>query len=181
MARIKGLTLIELILAISLLGVIIAAPVTLELFFRRQSNIYSAMIKLSQEGAMIINFISNYVNSSVGDTAHNAVAVSSGSIRVRTDPNITPSDFSDDVWVEFRRVGNNLLFYPDVSNPSVNEILSSHVVPDNSGFSITTDATGQYRINISLRLRNYPSSPADVTSNPEINICTSICSNYPLS
>ena len=177
----RSVTLVELLLAMSLLAVIVIATTGIDLaarnFFRATKN----RVELINELGFILDHMHKYASMAHGWDGNRGIAVISTRAEIRLDAG-TPGNFSDDTWVAYRYVGgNNKLWFCDdwdldASNctAGVRELLSERIVANAgagplfnltaSNESLVVDITGRYD----------PGEAAGFRKNPQVNLQTTI-------
>jgi len=174
----KVITLAELLIAISLLGLVVLAVGTFEVaalrMYRKQDYRSEVLIAVS----FIIQHLDRHIRGAIGDMTNRGIRViwqantsacnfSNCYVDIRNDLNNTPSDYSDDI---IRRYAYNyslhtVRFYPDASNLNHYTDLSSRIV--DCKFSFDT-SQGVFKIE-ALKGRYLPDE--DVSAkNPEVSI-----------
>jgi Tfp pilus assembly protein PilV len=105
----KGITLIELLLAIVLLMVIVLGAGTFSLGSRRFLQSSERKTKVLNDLTFILERISKSVLIATGDINNQGITCYTTNLRLRVainqttgNPDTTPADYSDDRWVEFR-------------------------------------------------------------------------------
>ena len=176
----KTITLIELIIAVSLLAVMVLGAVSFDAasggFLRSSERKTQVLNELTH----IANHFSSYISLATGDKNNiGMITPSLTSLRIRADisngitrrPNETPNDYTDDLWVQYRIDGNNLEF---CSNFNVGsgvcdigwEALTQRFV--DLGFSFSDPAANNGIVSITnLALRYSPLLAQDSRDNPQ--------------
>ncbi|MCK4809454.1 MAG: prepilin-type N-terminal cleavage/methylation domain-containing protein [Candidatus Omnitrophica bacterium] len=115
----KSVTLIELIIAVSLLAVIILAVTAFSVASHRFYQSSKRKMKVLNELTYLLEHINKNVSLAIGDINNPGVVVTSTTLQIRQDihsgtrqPNNTPEDYNDDTWVEYRVNTNDLDFCP---------------------------------------------------------------------
>ena len=172
----RGLTLVELVLALLLLSVVILTGVSMELGMRRIFSSADTEAQLLQEAAPITALVSKVINRGIGQNiSYPLVAIvnaNEGQFTIRVDSNNNGMADAGDVWVYFRFLNNSggiqhqLRYYPDNTSASY-QLLSQRVI----FFNITNPDPVNAFSNITLILRKDPDNPANLT-NPEVTIQT---------
>ncbi|MCD6539232.1 MAG: type II secretion system protein [Candidatus Omnitrophica bacterium] len=175
----RTITLIELILAIVLLGVIILSATAIDVASRYFFKSSDTKVQVLNEVSFILEHIQKNASQATGwidDPGFKLL--SSTQLLIRQDANNppTPGDFTDDTWIEYRRQGNNFRFSPDGGTNW--ETLSSRIVdnPDIDGdgfpepvFSLSPSGT---EVIVTLTARYDPSASLDSKTNPEVSLQT---------
>lgn len=106
----KGLTLIELIIAVSLVGMIILAIVAVDMASRRFVNTSDYEARAQNQIGPVLEMITKDVSRAVGnarfDTGVNQTLATNIGARldinsVTGNPNDTPGNYSDDTWISY--------------------------------------------------------------------------------
>lgn len=174
----KAITLIELLIALVLFLVIIMGAVSFDLAGRRFLRSSERKTEVLNDLTFILEHLFKNVSLATGDINSEGIKVPDGDhLRVRLDLNSppTPSDYSDDLWIEYRINGNNLEFCSDfnITNSTcrVNyEIISSRLIPDISPAASFSKRYPNQAVISNLRLRYNPLIPSDPAENPEVSI-----------
>lgn len=164
----RGITLIELIIAISLVGMIVLAIVAVDMASRRFVNTSDfearAQNQISPALELIAKDVSRAVGNRISDTGVNQTSAAKIDIAARLDinatggPNNTPGNYGDDTWIGYgfdsgtstirrRECLNNA--WPCVATAS-NSTVANHIVSP-TNFTINS-TNGAVRIVISSRL-----------------------------
>ena len=180
----KAVTLVELLLAVALLGTILLAVGVFELASLRMYHKQSYGDELFSEAVFVIAHLNKYMQNAIGDKNSQGIKVNwtslcrcttaAGSscncyVEIRNDVNNTPSDYSDDVIRRYAYDGANyeLRFYPNYgSSPNQYSVLSKKVVE--CKFSFDIDLPQIFKID-KLKLRYDPKKEVS-QDNPEMEI-----------
>ncbi|RLJ09805.1 MAG: hypothetical protein DRP15_02345 [Candidatus Aenigmatarchaeota archaeon] len=166
----RTITLIELILAIVLLGVIILSATAIDVASRYFFKSSDTKTQVLNEVSFILEHIQKNASQATGwidDSGFNLP--SSTRLLIR-------EDFDNDTWVEYRRQRNRFRFSPDGGTNW--ETLSSRIVdnPDIDGdgfpepvFSLSPSGT---EIIVTLTARYDPSRSYDSKTNPQVSLQT---------
>ncbi|PIQ88686.1 MAG: hypothetical protein COV72_07095 [Candidatus Omnitrophica bacterium CG11_big_fil_rev_8_21_14_0_20_42_13] len=127
-----SVTLIELMIAVVLLSVILLVGATIDIAARKFYNLTDRQAGLQNEINPVILRIKRDVNRASGRVGDQGITVQSGNsrFRVRVDNNNTPSDTSDDQWVSYGLVGNEVLFLGPHSPPAWPTAATAEVIAD---------------------------------------------------
>ena len=128
-----AITLLELIIAITLLGVIVIGFSSIELFSRSQVLSTDRKTQVQNEVSYALEHMSRNVLQGVGDSATRPLAqfgTNGFSVRIEPTP-ATPGNIGDDIRMSYTLTGNSLLW---TSSAGANEILSNRLM---SGVSFT--------------------------------------------
>lgn len=168
----KSITLLELIIAISLLAVIILGVSAFDIAGRSFLMSSERRSQILNEQTFILEHLSKNINNVVGDASSPGIVISIGGgvsrLDLRHEVNDTPGDYSDDEWVRYEFIPNNheIRFYPDTSDTSDFEVLSSRVV--NFAFDFFPSSASIIGVVIDdLRIRYDPSMAIKSRDNPE--------------
>lgn len=113
-----GMTLIEILLSVAIMGIVIGAAATVYVSSVRMMNQLAA-IERRNDVVLAAQFISMRIGTAnlAKLDAANPMSSSQLKLRIDCDQNFkmlnTPSDFSDDLWVKFRVIGNRLRWRTD--------------------------------------------------------------------
>jgi len=177
----KAITLAELLIAISLLGLVVLAVGTFEVaalkMYRKQDYRSEVLIAIS----FIIQHLDRHIREAIGDVTDtdnigikvkwqadtSSCKFNNCYVDIRNDLNNTPSDYSDDT---IRRYAYDysqhiLRFYPDTSDLTHYTDLSSRIV--DCKFSFDT-SEGVFKIEV-LKGRYLPDEAVSA-KNPEVSI-----------
>lgn len=169
----RGLSLVELILAILLLNVVLLTGLCIELGVHRIFQTTNVEIELLNEANPILDWVTRDINRGIGIVGDLPLSTASGanyiSYLIRYDSNNNNRADAADISVAYRYYssGTNryqLWHYPDSSN-SAHEVLSNKVI----AFSVGAITNGVSDVTLQLRLD--PSVAASV-DNPEITLTT---------
>lgn len=173
----RAITLTELLVAISLIGLVIIGIGSLEVFARRHLLAADRRARLQNEDSLALEHITKHLNQAIGnitDTPIQAQTISS--IQVRIDSNQNGQVDLTDTSVYYRRSGTNVQFSTNGANW---QNLATHIVAPgaagfpNGGFIITTPQINQFDITITSRWD--PGVAATVNAdNPQIQMQTSV-------
>ena len=108
------MTLTELIISISLLGVIILAATTFDTAIRQSFRHTDIQTQLLNELSPAMQQMTKYIMQGIGSVSSSGVDISlDNRIKVRLDLNRTPGDCSDDTWVYYRYQANVINHCPN--------------------------------------------------------------------
>lgn len=172
----RSVTLVELILASILLSVVILSAVSIDMTARY-------FFRSSDQKVQVLNdvgFLTEHVKSTVScahgwysDHGYDLAAIQPSSwLRIRLDGG-TPSDFTDDTWVQYRfdSATNEISYCSDWNGGcTVAEKTLSNRIMD-MGFSLASSDTG---VLLDIGARFDPSKAADPKLNPEVNFTTTV-------
>lgn len=184
----KGVTLIELVIAISLLGVILLTATAVDVSVRRFFNASDRSAALQNELNPVLLRMKKDINTAVGQPGNSGIQIQAGNnrIAVRRDVNISgvpnvnsAGNYNDDTWTTYALVGNQIQFYrgnaPWVAVSSIDIIadkitafqLGSIISPFIAGYSIGA--------NIQITACNNPAAGGCGTAaNPALDVITTV-------
>ena len=185
--RESGINLIELIVSIVLMSLVLLGFFSINLFSLRHVIGSDRRAKLQNEISYTIEYMSKYVQQSIGDFNNPPIerypsAGPQRSFQVRVDLNNpqTPSDLNDDTWVSFRLNGNTLRAHQNATNEILTERISgdfdTNVMPEfpDKGFYVNITDQGT-AVDIGLVGRYKPAVVAS-PDNPQISMKTRLIS-----
>jgi len=181
--RIRGLSLIELLVSMILMSLVLLGFFSIDLFSRHHVVSSDRRAKVQNEIVRSLEYMSKYVQQSIGDfnnppiKAYPAVVGQTG-FQVRVDLNTpqTPGNLADDTWVIFYLDTNSL----KTQTGGATEVLSSRIIsnfatnvmpetPDKGFYvSITDQGTA---VDIGL-VGRYDPTTASTTDNPQLSMKT---------
>ncbi|HDN86289.1 MAG TPA: hypothetical protein ENG49_03615 [Candidatus Omnitrophica bacterium] len=181
----KSITLVELIIAISLLGVILLGVTAFDVASRYFLKSNERKSQIVNEFTFILEHLSKNINQAVGDISNPGIVKVEQNSRVllhlRQDALRTPNDYSDDLWVTYVYYTTSsgadsytLAFWPLRQNRNSfplnsREVLSSRVV--SFDFSVSGS-----RVSINNFVLRYTpdNTQVDYANNPQISITSPI-------
>lgn len=182
----KSVTLLELLIAITLMGLVILAFSSIDLFSRYHVITADRRAKLQNEASLVVDHITKTVMQASGDINNNGIRACTNGFAARIDAHNTPSDYSDDHWMGYERSGNILRYCGDLSVGFPNcdcqtspfwQNLSNHILNDPQGFvyNFLENNTG---VDVTVRAR-WNTDPAFAVSpdNPEVVLNSHIYSH----
>lgn len=106
----RGFTLIELIIAISLVGLIILAIVGVDVASRRFVNTSDYEARAQNQIGPVLEMIVKDVSRAVGNVRFDSGVnqTTASDIRARIDRNNSPSNYGDDTWVGYRYISGTI-------------------------------------------------------------------------
>ncbi|MBN2120072.1 MAG: prepilin-type N-terminal cleavage/methylation domain-containing protein [Candidatus Omnitrophica bacterium] len=188
----KGISLVELILAIALLAVIVVAATGIDVAARYFFKSSDSKTRVINDASFILEHMHKYVSRAHGHASNFGYVVADpNTLRIRLDASVsgftagfTPADFTDDIWVQYRfSPSANRMEFCSNWDPATGscsggtgvEILSqrviSHVDPGRRVFTLSPDLTS---VLVDIEARYDPAQSADVRDNPEANLRTAI-------
>jgi hypothetical protein len=178
----RSITLLEMILAMSLLGTILIATTGIDLAARSFFKASDYRVRVANDLSFIFDHIQSFAALSSGwqDSAGYSIP-SNSTLRIRLDGS-TPNQFDDasDTWVEydFNSVNNTIVFCDNfvVGTGCVgsSEILSSRIVPNSDSSPFFTVSGADSTLSLDISARYDPDSSASRRDNPEINLKTTV-------
>lgn len=170
----RAVTLMELLVAIILLGLVGLGIASIEMFSRFQLVNSDRRAKLQNEASLVIAHMSRELSQVVGQTTTQTgggvepavvAYTDQRGIRIRIDANGNGQVDAADIWVAYRHENSEIRFYPDVTalipNPppvGTGELLANHVVIA-QGLVLTLNPGANY-VGVTIRCRWYPALPA---------------------
>jgi len=132
-----GLSLIELLVTMILMSLVILGFFSIDSFSRHHVISSDKRVKVQNEISYALEYMSKYVQQSVGDfnnppiTVYPTSGIQTG-FRVRADLNTpkTPSNLGDDTWVNFYLDGNVLKTSQNATIDILSEKIVSGLVAD---------------------------------------------------
>ena len=189
--KICGLSLIELLISIILMSLVVLGFSSIDLFSRHHVISSDRRVKVQNEISYAIEYMSKYVQQSIGDFNNPPIKRYPPSgpkkgFRVNVDLNLpqTPSDLSDDTWVDFRLVGNRLRARESGPNEILTEKIIDGVVttvmpeiPDQGFYVRITDPGPDQGTAVDIGLvGRYNPTVAASPDNPQISMKTRLVS-----
>lgn len=179
----RAMTLLELLIALTLVSIIAFSLVSIQVFSRYQLLASDRRVKLQNELSYALEHMTKNIQLSIGDAGHPAMTAVIGTFSVRRDLNNPPTlnDFSDDIFANYA-LANNSLF---VLFNGINETLSNHIITGTSLSPMPVDPTSGFYINltdnstcadIGLVGRWQPTQPMSSADNPQVVMRTKACS-----
>jgi len=171
-----GVTLVELILAASLVGVIILAAFSLDTTAHRFFTSSDRKATVLNEMMFVMDHIQKNavrVTGFVGSPGYNVTA---NLLEMRVaDPGNDPLRFDDDTWVQYRLSGNDVIYDPDRFAAGSTETLTSRVVNNGLTFSELQDAGGSvYGVRVRLQGEFTPGAGGSERDNPAVDLNTTV-------
>lgn len=172
----KSVTLLELLIAISLLGILLLAFTSIDLFSRYHVLTADRRAQVQNEASSVIEHMTKNVLQGVGNIIQPPLEQINNGFRVRVDLRTppTPAILTDDTWISYTLSGNTLSC--SLNNETLSTFIVSGVVfgqmpsNPNSGFYINlTDNNTLIEIGLVARYRPNNSFSVD---NPQITMKT---------
>jgi len=178
----KAVTLIEVLIAISLLGFVIISVTTVDLFMRRQFQETDIRAHLLNEISPAMEHMLKNLAQGIGDINNPGINTDSiggdRAFRVRIDRNNTPHNYADDVWVAYRYrsaaapSGRYQIWYcNNCANPpctTCSPAWGSEVIAKKI-YNTTFTLSGNNLLGIEIIARQDPTSPSSL-ENPEVRL-----------
>ncbi len=164
----KALTLMELILAISLIGVIIAGVASFDLASRQMFRSSETKTQVTNEATLIIDRIAKDALNAIGNANTPAVTIGAGgtSMTMLLDSNhdgvYTPGT---DQTVTYAFIGNQITRTPSVGLP---EVLTNRA----TNFVVSAPVGNSVPVHIELMFN--PAQAEDPFTNPRVTVETTI-------
>jgi Tfp pilus assembly protein PilV len=186
-----GLSLIELLVSMILMSLVILGLSSIDLFSRHHVISSDRRVKVQNEISYAIEHMSKYVQQSSGNLSRPAIEAIANGFRVYVDlmATQTPSDFTDDSWIDYTLASNTLTVTCNAGGgggvcPFATENLSDKIIdgvdtsimpesPDKGFYVSITDGT---MVDIGLVGRYKPTVAASATDNPQISMKTRLIS-----
>jgi len=181
----KGVTLLELLIAMVLLGVIVLTFASIENFGRFHTINADRRAKVQNEVSFLLSHIAKSIQSAVGDVNNPPIQGLADGFRVRIDTNAiaTPGIFTDDLFFNYRLAANTLNFSctpAGAGSPAcpADEVLSNRIVSGVRFGAIPTHPTqglnifitdSASKLEVALVARYDPASAVSV-DNPEVTL-----------
>lgn len=188
-----AVTLIELLIAIMLIGVIIIAIANIEVFSRFHVTAADRRTKLQNEISFALDHMNKRITNAIGYSTNWAVLrepyAGGERIRVRIDSNgngkVDPTP--TDTWIAYRHenlgtTDSVIRFYPTIASTS-NEIISHKILLDSGvvvkgvefigNFNPTTNYLEDNVLEVKITARWQPDQPA-TQDNPEVTMRSKI-------
>ncbi len=132
----KAITLVELIVAVTLVAVIILGINSISIFSHYQVISSDRRTRVQNEVSYCLDHMAKNMGRAVGDLSRDPIEWygDNKGVRVRVDSNSNGEADDGDTWIGYRHEGNQILYYP--SDPDGSHILASEVI---SNKILTTD------------------------------------------
>ena len=171
MNRRTGITLLELIIAISLLGVVALAFTSIQSFSQYHAIGSDRRAKVQNELSFVLEHIAKNVQRASGDYTHPPIQSIANGFRVRVDVNVTPtpSTYADDTWYSYVLSGNSLSCNSEVLSTRIVSGVNTNYptsAPAGNGFNFGLPDAGMTSIAVMLRGRYFPGNAVSI-DNPE--------------
>lgn len=180
----RGITLIELLIAISLVGMIVLAIVAVDVAARRFVNTSDFEARAQNQASPALELIAKDVSQAVGnrisDTGVNQTSAANIGARVDINstggPNNTPGNYGDDTWISYsfdagtstiRRKQCLSNAWPCVATASDSTVATSIVAPTN--FTIAVDGSVKMIVSAQLTERDNTTVTLETTVFPRSN------------
>jgi len=170
----KSVTLVELLIAISLLGLVILAATSIDLFARRQLRDTDIRTQLINEISPAMEHMVKNILQGIGDINNPGVIGTHGgnTIQIRQDTNGN-SRADDSYNITYQLLGNNILFtdtFLGISNEVIAQRITnltfSYIDTNSNGVPDSRDAL----LDINITARWDPTLSPDSITNPEVQL-----------
>jgi hypothetical protein len=177
----SSLTLVELLLAMSLLATICIATASIDLAARNFFRASRERVEVVNELGFILEHIHKYASLAHGWDGNRGIARTGTEVEIRLDAG-DPGNFSDDTWISYRYFGanNSIVFCDNWDRDNLNcaagveEILSSRIVANDGGGPLFNLSASNTSLIVDITSRHNVSEAASVRKNPEVNLRTTI-------
>ncbi len=157
----RGFTLVELLITTIILGVMMAASVSVYVAAQRFFNGLLNNDERVFAPALAMESVlrrAQVANSVIFDGANNQ-------IMLRIDPALTPDNFGDDVWVKYRVIANRLRWRQDATSAAIvtggdPEVEAGLVLQGGSGFAMQNPTGAGFDAVIQVTLVTQIGTPA---------------------
>lgn len=182
----KGLSLVELMISLVLMGVIVLGAAAFDSASRRLLASSETKTEVLNKLTFVLDHINKNVSIAIGDnvvSANRAISVLDLIVRIRQDINGTPENYGDDRYVTYTfNTGTDSITFWDgsITTTLVSNSLMPTVVDENNitrDLSITESDNGLKIEYLTLRYR--ANETMDRQTNPEVSIDSQFF--YPLS
>lgn len=167
--------MIELMVAVFLLGAVVLTGVSVEMAVRKMQNKPTSQAILFNELTPVLEIINKDYNRVVGYWNDSGVFIEPGNqgLEIRVDNGTTPGQIDgSDIWYAYRLEANGTIVYY-INNNTVYQNLAIDVLYFNVT-APTGDANEAITISMGTRLDN--SEPEHPINNPEVNITSTLFS-----
>ncbi len=170
----KGITLLELLIAIGLLAMVVLALSSIDLFSRYHLFDSDRRARLQNEVSYALEHMTQQVSRAVGNMAIQSqipINTTATSISILTDSN---GDGQGDLWIAYRFVTNNLSYCPNctIGGASCTSCPSNSTIAQKITAFNATNTTDNY-VNVNIIGRWEPAQ-AESVDNPQVNMSASI-------
>ena len=104
----RSVTLIELLIAVSLIGVLVLGIGSLDTFSRYQLIASERRAVIQNELSIAMEDMSKSAIRATGNFDDPGIVDLGNGFRVRVDENTTPDDYGDDPWISYVLLGNTI-------------------------------------------------------------------------
>lgn len=187
--KIRGLTLLELMIAIVLMGMLVLGFYSIDLFSRYHVISSDKRAKLQNEISYALEYMSKQVQQSMGDVNKPPIkrypnAGTQTGFQVLRDLNSpqTPGNLGDDTWVTFSLSGNEITSGSESLTKKISgSFVADTVMPENpaGGFYVRITDPGPNQgmaVDIGLKGRHSPLVAAS-PDNPQVSMKTRLISS----
>jgi hypothetical protein len=176
----KSVTLIELIIAVTLVAVIILGINSISIFSHYQVVSSDRRSRLQNEVSFCLDHMTKHISQAVGDLSRDPIAWydDSRGIRVRVDDNPANGEAdATDTWIGYRHEDNRILYFssdPDGTHTLPSEVISHRILTSDLGASPNTwgvvfDRNEFNNLVVIVRARWDPALPVS-NDNPEVSM-----------
>lgn len=183
--RVCGLTLLELLITVILVGLIVLAFTSIQRFSLHHVIASERRAKLQNEGFLVLEHMVKRLDVATGDITDPSVRIYATvpigiGIRIENTTSPTPGNYNDDRLVAYRRNADNIeycngtvLWPADLNTCTYSwEVLTQKAINNPEGFNNTL-INNNTTVNIKLILRHVPGLPV-TEDNPEVNLTTTV-------
>lgn len=187
-AKKKTLSLVELIIAIALLGVIVLGAFSFDIGSRHLLRASETKTQVLNEATLVLDYITKDALRGIGDMIDPALSINvAGFLLIKQDGNpdngvlgngIRDVSNAVDHVIAYGLNNNtdiircNITVDPPVINPAACQVLSRRAI--NAGFVITPNPIVDNTAHISVTLRFNPAQARDAFNNPQVTVQTDI-------
>lgn len=176
----KSVTLIELLIAMSLLGLLVIGISSVDTFSRYQLTSANLRSKLQNEVSFLLEHMAKNINMAIGGVNDTIVTIddSDRRIRVYIDSNTTGTkgkrdDNDYEIAYQFNATPYNVTYFPDFTNsPSSYETVAHNITIFNVTYTKTPTLTNNYVEVIANACAN--STSCGTINNPNVNMTSRI-------
>lgn len=177
--RFKGITLIELLIAMVLLSIIVLGLNSIDFFSHFHLITSDRRARIQNEASFALEHMSKQITNAIGDLQSPPLQVYPGNreIRIRVDSDRDGYLDVDDLWIGYRQLGSQILFYPDATQLGNSEVIANHILAEGLKVDQCIDdacsASHINRFNITVTARWNSAIPVSL-ENPEIVLRTTV-------
>lgn len=177
MKRISGLTLLELLIAISFLGLVILSAVAINMTANRLLTTQNDQVRLAHQAGNVIELMVKDIKLSFGGPGATNEAfriLNPTYIKLRRFDVAPDGPDANDIWVSYKKNGYNIEFNDNAYGLGAVVVIASNVVSLNfQSMDINADGNSfnDNVIRITLTCRQNPALPASA-NNSEVTLTT---------